>query len=198
MKISKATALLRGRRRRTFLESLPKQAVVAEIGALRGHFSREIMRVAEPRELHLVDVWWELFGDVYPDWGPETRHGTLTTRAAHEEVSQLARDYERDNGALCRVHVGDDRVVLKEFADHHFDWVYVDSSHEYEHTRQELELLRTKVKPDGIIAGHDWFDDPDHPHHGVRRAIGEFCAEHGWRVRGRDVFSQWAIEPSGG
>jgi hypothetical protein len=152
------------------------------------------MRVAKPRELHLVDVWWELWGDVYPDWGRETAHGTLATRAAFEEVSQLARDYERDSGARCLVHVGDDREVLAQFEDHHFDWVYVDSSHEYDHTLQELELLRVKVKPNGIIAGHDWYDDPSHPHYGVRRAIDEFCAQHNWCVRGRDAFSQWAIE----
>lgn len=195
-KLGKAAATLRGQRRSTFLEGLPQGAVAAEVGALRGHFSQEIMSVTRPRELHLIDVWWELFGEVYPDWGPETEHGKLLTRAAHEEVVQLARTYERDSGARCEVHVGDDRAVLQTFDDDYFDWVYIDSSHEYQHTVEELEVARTKVKDDGVIAGHDWLDDPDHIHEGVRRAIVEFCDKHHWEVHRRDVFTQWEIRPS--
>jgi hypothetical protein len=196
-KREKAAALLRGRRRHSFLEALPKHAVVAEIGVLRGEFTRHILRVAQPRELHLIDVWWELYGERFPDWGSETHRGTLSTKAAFDAVTAMADGYERAGRGHCSVHVGDDREVLAQFADGHFDWVYLDSSHDYEHTRQELELLRVKVKRDGLITGHDWYDDPQHPHYGVRRAIEEFCAGHGWELRRRDAFAQWAIGPPG-
>jgi hypothetical protein len=47
--------------------------------------------------------------------------------------------------------------------DHSLDWAYVDSSHAYDHTVQELALLDRKVRSGGVIAGDDWQPDPDHP-----------------------------------
>jgi hypothetical protein len=41
--------------RTVLLEHLPHGGTVAEIGTLRGDFAREILRVANPKELHLVD-----------------------------------------------------------------------------------------------------------------------------------------------
>ena len=71
------------------------------------------------------------------------------------------------------------------FPDDFFDWVYLDTTHEYGHTRDELEILRTKVKPSGVIAGDDWHEDPAHLHHGVCRAVREFCDRYGWELRNR-------------
>jgi hypothetical protein len=68
------TALRRPRRWR-YLEMLPNRGIGAEIGVFRGEFTRHILRVAQPRELHLIDGWWELYGERYPDWGAYTDHG---------------------------------------------------------------------------------------------------------------------------
>jgi hypothetical protein len=65
----------------------------------------------------------------------------------------------------------------------------------YEHTWAELELLQQKVKPGGLIAGHDWHPDPEHRHHGVYLAVHEFCEKYGWRVKKVDkLYTQWCIE----
>ena len=47
-------------KRSDFLSRLPKDAVCAEIGVFRGEFSRQILEIKAPRELHLIDGWWEL------------------------------------------------------------------------------------------------------------------------------------------
>jgi hypothetical protein len=94
--------------------------------------------------------------------------------------------------------VADDRDVLRRFPDGHLDWAYVDSSHAYEHTRDELALLHRKVRPGGVIAGDDWRPDPEHPHHGVHRAVLELVEEHGYDVLVADAGTrQWAIRRSG-
>jgi hypothetical protein len=41
--------------RTVLLDRLPHGGTVAEIGTLHGDFAREILRIANPRELHLVD-----------------------------------------------------------------------------------------------------------------------------------------------
>jgi hypothetical protein len=174
---------------------LRKQAVCAELGVFRGEFSSMLLRAAKPREVHLVDAWWTLYGKCYPDWGRYTNHGRLTTAQAHAEVERLAQRFRAQSD--IRIHVGDDVAYLDGLPDAHFDWIYIDSTHEYAHTARELEAARRKVKADGRICGHDWYDDEAHLHAGVRRAVTEFCARHGWNVVYRDGFTQWVIAPSG-
>jgi hypothetical protein len=177
--------------REKFLRDLPKDAVCAEIGVFRGEFSRAILEVTRPRHLHLVDGWWELYGERYPDWGAYTDFGHLPTRKAYEDTMTAIDRYA--GGAQVSVHVGDDCVILESFPDGYFDWVYLDSSHQYQETVRELEILARKVRRGGIIAGDDWKDDPDDPNHGASVAIREFCRDRGWQVDKRDDYNQWRI-----
>src|SRR5262245_60338975 len=178
-------------RREDFLRLVPEGGVGAELGVFRGHFTRFLLEIAAPRRLHLIDSWWVAYGDFYPDWGAYTKHGNLPTRDAFDEARRIADQFGRD--AVCEFHVGDDCEVLEGFPDAYFDWVYLDTTHEYEHTQRELEILRRKVAPGGLIAGDDWVDDPNDRHHGVARAAREFCRKWGWDVKARDDFRQWAI-----
>lgn len=175
--------------RESLFKILPKNAVCAELGVFKGDFSRLILKHAKPREAHFVDVWWVLFGEHYPDWGAYTDYGKLKTRAAYEEAESKIKPFPGKHV----IHAGSDLDYLQTFSDAYFDWVYIDSSHEYEHTRQELELLKHKLKPGGIICGHDWYDDETHIHYGVKKAVVEFCQAYGWKLIYQDNYLQWAI-----
>ena len=190
-KYALGTAVGRPRRER-FLRALPQHGVGVELGVFRGGFTAKLLRWARPRELHLVDGWWEIYGECFPNWGAYSDFGRLSTRAAYEE----ARDAVKRFDARCTFHIGDDLEVLHTFPDDFFDWVYIDTTHEYGHTRDELEILRRKVKPSGVIAGDDWHEDPAHLHHGVCRAVREFCDRYGWELRNVDSFGQWLVAPA--
>jgi SAM-dependent methyltransferase len=175
--------------RSAFLRQMPKHAVCAEIGVFRGEYSREILRIARPRELHLIDGWWTLYGERFPEfWGEYSDHGRLTTRQAYDETVAAISEHP---GA--KIHVGDDLEILATFPDAYFDWVYLDSSHLYEHTLKELALLKRKVKSDGIIVGDDFTEDPSDCNHGCAVAIREFCEAEGWEVAEVDAFRQWRL-----
>jgi Methyltransferase domain len=174
-------------RRWRLLERMPRSAVCAEVGVYKGDFTRDILRVAKPRELHLIDPWWTLQGR-YEDFWAEERD----TRAVYRQVESIAAEH-----AACEIHVGTSQQILPRFPDGFFDWVYLDSSHVYDQTVEELELLRRKVKPSGVIAGHDWEPDPKHVFHGVYRAVDEFCDRYGWELWWTDIYTQWAIRPPG-
>jgi hypothetical protein len=166
--------------------------VAAEIGVFRGRFTKAIFTTNRPRELHLIDGWWELHGEFFPVWGGAyTEFGQLTTRQAHDEVLEVIRRFGEKT--RTSVHVGDDRTILAGFPDAYFDWVYLDTTHQYDHTLEELRILSKKVKPRGVIAGDDWKDNPNHKHHGASVAIKEFCLEDHWQVDERDDFRQWRI-----
>lgn len=74
--------------------------------------------------------------------------------------------------------------AAQDFEDGYFDWIYIDTDHSYETTRDELELYAPKMKPGGIIAGHDykignWISMY---RYGVIEAVHEFCVKHNWEL----------------
>src|ERR1700722_8165156 len=94
----------RAPRREDFLRRLPSRAVAAEIGVFRGEFTESILKINRPRELHLIDGWWELHGEHFPMWGGEyTEFGQLSTRQAHDEVMQVVKRFERDTQTTIHV-----------------------------------------------------------------------------------------------
>ena len=71
-----------------------------------------------------------------------------------------------------------------EFEDGYFDMIYIDTDHSYATTRDELAAYLPKMKPDGIIAGHDyslgnWVTGY---RYGVIEAVHEFCVAHDWEL----------------
>lgn len=170
---------------------LPKGLVGAELGVFKGEFSYEILKFNQPKELVLMDVWWTLFGEYYPNWGAYTDFGQLKTKAAFNQTNKVVNAFPHTK---TEVLVGDDRELLMKYPDNYFDWVYIDSSHEYKHTWEELEILQHKVKDSGFICGHDWISDPNNLHYGVFKAVNEFCEQKGYKVVFTDDFTQWAIQ----
>jgi Methyltransferase domain len=167
-------------------ELLPKGGVGAELGVFKGRFSPVLLQASEAERLHLVDPWYLLT----PEW-----HWGVGDRSTVNALCRILQRFRTEiEAGRVVVHVGNDLDVLRRMTDHSLDWAYLDSSHAYEHTVEELALLDRKVRPGGVIAGDDWQPDPDHPHHGVRRAVTEFLHGNGYELRYADADNrQWAI-----
>lgn len=176
--------------RKAFIESvLPKNGVGAELGVFKGEFSKILWEFAVPKKLHLVDPWYKLA----PEWN--WADGDKSTVNALIRIIKYFR-LQIEAGRVF-IHIDSDLEVLKKLPDGYFDWVYIDSSHDYEHTINELKILRLKMKPEGIISGDDWRPDQSHRHHGVYRAVNEFVLEENYEI----IYSnsenlQWAIRRS--
>ena len=82
------------------------------------------------------------------------------------------------------IHQGLSTAELAKFPDMYFDWVYLDTSHDYESTRQELELCRAKVKANGSLTGHDYVTGywVGHCRYGVIEAVHAFCIQYDWEM----------------
>jgi hypothetical protein len=61
----------------------------------------------------------------------------------------------------------------EKFPDDFFDWVYVDANHTYQFVVRDLRLYHRKVKPGGVLAGHDFCEK----FAGVRKAVHEILNE---------------------
>jgi SAM-dependent methyltransferase len=47
-------------------------------------------------------------------------------------------------------------VALEDFADGSLDFVYIDGNHDFQHCTNDIAEWSKKVRPGGIIAGHDY------------------------------------------
>lgn len=70
---------------------------------------------------------------------------------------------------------GNSHEVHEMFADKSIDFLYIDGDHSYQGIKKDIELWYPKVKPGGIIAGHDFIDDYNM---GVVQAVKEFFTEY--------------------
>ena len=145
--------------RRNFLERcIPKRGIGAEIGVFKGQFSPILLSVTQPNRLHLVDPWYLL--GVEWSWA-------RGNRSTIDALCSILRRFRQDlSSGRVVLNIGDDLDVLRTFPNGYFDWVYLDTTHDYEQTTKELELLKDVVKSGGIIAGDDWVERPSHRHHG--------------------------------
>merc|ERR1719183_487200 len=49
-----------------------------------------------------------------------------------------------------------DESLVRDLADSETDFIYLDGSHSYENVRKELPIFYRKIRPGGVLAGHDY------------------------------------------
>jgi hypothetical protein len=168
-------------------EIIKGREIGAEIGVHKGQFSRFLIDTISPQRLHLIDPWY-LMGKEW-DWAQDQKSTIFA-------LTNIIREFEKELiSQQVILHIGYDFDVLPSFPDSYFDWVYLDTSHSYEHTLLELELISNKLKPTGVIVGDDWYPDPSQLHHGVFRAVKDFLSKN---QDFKEVYSspkdkQWAL-----
>tara|TARA_R110002012_G_scaffold219160_3_gene390435 strand:+ start:55 stop:768 length:714 start_codon:yes stop_codon:yes gene_type:complete len=142
--------------RKSLIGCLHAGGVGIEIGVAEGVFSSDILEMAKPSRLHLVDPWvhqdrpdYQLDANNVDDETHEQRHGAVLRKFKAEIES-----------GVVHVRRGFSKDVLPEFDDHTFDWAYVDAMHTRDAVFEDLRLVWPKVKPDGLILGHDFTNSP--------------------------------------
>ena len=153
-------------------EYFNREGVGVEIGVEVGSFSEMILKNAFPKTLYMIDPWVHH----NEEDGPFSK--------ALLNAKQPVQD-NRYRTALKNVwpYVQTGKaVVLRDFShnvvqlfkDRSLDFVYIDACHWYACTSQDIKDWAPKVKPSGLLCGHDY--DPSRFEGGVFRAVNEFVA----------------------
>lgn len=133
------------------LEKMPKSAVCAEIGVWKGEFSEWILQITSPSCFHLVDPW------EYQCEFPERMYGGSVAKN-QVDMDQIYQSVKNKFSPFSNVifNKGKSQIVLNEFDDDYFDWVYIDGNHYYDYVLHDLEICYLKVKSHGMITGDDY------------------------------------------
>jgi hypothetical protein len=160
----------------------------AEIGVFTGIFSEYLLLRTKPSTFHMVDSWHLTYGKHFPDWGPYTAGGRLTTEAALEAARLRSASHP---GA--QVVVARSLDWIGSLSPGSLDWVYLDSSHTYQDTLAELHAISEKISGAGVILGDDAWTDRNSVHYGVFQAITEFSRTQPFELFRLDHGAQWAL-----
>ncbi len=184
------TALGDKRARRLFVEALPRDGVAAEIGVLNGDFSLLSLEYAKPKEYHMVDRW------KVTDSPADSVYNQIQMEKMYRGVKEKFNRFERDDGGIpdVTIHRKFSRDAVTAFSDEYFDWVYIDRNYTYEGIREDLALWWPKVKPGGILAGHDYHEKV--PWIKVKKGVDDFLKENdlGLKFISQSPYPDWAVE----
>jgi hypothetical protein len=161
--------------RNQMLLDLPKNLIVAELGVFNGTFSESILKICEPSQLILIDLWENtniMSGDVDGNnvvkINGEDLYNQVNTKFQNVENIVIHRDYTTS--------------AMSKYPDDYFDVVYIDADHSYSGCMADLEISFKKVKSGGYIMGHDYeqnFEKTKNVYNfGVNRAVNEFCQKY--------------------
>jgi len=168
---------------------LPKRTAlsVAEIGSYRGVNAMFLLARRPRLRLTMVDPW------------AATPHYSEKGGAIGREMADDADGIYRE--AMLRTEfAGGRRTVLRMTSleaarwvpDGEFDMVFLDGDHTYKAVHKDLPAWLPKVKPGGLLCGHDFRNDP--PTFGVRSAVLRFAALNGLEVKLAKRTSCWFIK----
>jgi predicted O-methyltransferase YrrM len=117
--------------------------VGAEIGVEAGKFSLAIFTAYPTLELYCIDPW-------------QSYEGYIDPINEKDLPAQLAAAKERLKG--FNVHFVQDFSMraVRHFADNSLDFVYIDANHNLPWVMDDIIQWEKKVKPGGIVAGHDY------------------------------------------
>ena len=137
---------------------------IAEIGVNKGETSKLFRTYFPEAEIYLIDPW-ALTQDYLLSATP---------------ISRKNKHYEKAFACVKEEFKNDPKVTIlrmpsQEAIAHtpgQFDLVFIDANHEYTHVKQDILAWLPKVRPGGILAGHDYA--PEIPmFSGVKQAVDE-------------------------
>lgn len=169
-------------RTRELLSRIPAdRAIGAEVGVFAGQMSAALLRAHPGLTLYLVDNYRgaDEQPQAYKDCGDY--HATQLTQAEQEKWKRHAEQataFAATCRVLCWMESLDAAATIPDGA---LDFVFIDADHSYEGVRADLAAWAPKVKPGGILGGHD-YALPTHPRFGVQRAVDEAVERHGWTL----------------
>jgi len=115
----------------------------AEIGVRRGIFSRALCAAIPNLKLYLIDPYVE-----YQD--------TQEYKNQEYQDNCLAKAREKLKGFNCEFIKKPSASALKKFDNNSLDFVYIDGNHSIEFVINDIAGWIKKVRPGGIISGHDY------------------------------------------
>ena len=169
---------------------IPPPCYGAEVGVSRGWTTEHLLREFPTQHLFLIDIW-----DSPPKNSDYAKSGD-----GHAALTVLQQRVHRDHAAKRTEFAAERRCILamdsteasKTILDDTLDFAFIDGDHTYSGVKRDIEAWSPKVRPGGLLIGHDF----NHPRDrrklwGVTKAAKEFCEREGVEFHGDEKATIW-------
>jgi predicted O-methyltransferase YrrM len=153
-------------RRTAFIEMLKERGakVGAEIGTDRGQYAKELCEGIPNLRLYCVDPYLAYI------------EGNKTY--SQEEVNQIQDEAKERLHPYNTIFIPRISIeAVKSIEDNSLDFVFIDGNHEYKHVLEDITEWTKKVKPGGVVAGHDYIENKERKY-GVIEATNQYVKEN--------------------
>lgn len=157
--------MVKYKNREEFYTAVQKGGKIAEIGVLAGDNAVQILQIAKPQNLWLIDCWNQQIGSYENDPTNNTDfecvYQSVVKRFSENPEVSIVRKYSLE--------------ALNLFEDNWFDLVYIDANHNYQACLDDINAYWKKVKKGGYLAGHDYLNAGRLPWIECKQAVDDFC-----------------------
>lgn len=153
--------------REQITDLLENNSIGCELGVFEGSFSQILVNSGKFSKLYLVD----LFGKIDIATSGDKRGNNIKVYLHTDAMLEVVKEKFGSN-PIVEICTSDSVSFLNSMPDDYFDFIYIDTVHDYNHTRKELEASLRVIKNGGFICGHD-YHETEYPQ--LVLAVNEFC-----------------------
>ncbi len=154
----------------------------AEIGVFKGGTTIFLANLPHVEKIYAIDPWEN--NPAYSDFEHLSRE---IKKSNDQGEAVVAESWEELYHYVCKIFVQYPNIHILREKSHNaihritedLDFLFIDGNHEYEEVKRDITLWSQRIKPGGLIMGHDYsWNAENGSKRGVCRAVDGFFAEH--------------------
>lgn len=154
------------------------ELVGIEIGTGVGNNAMTMLSILPIKKLYCIDPYTKYVEDKF---------GQKQQKNVEKCLEKARKNLAKYSERVSIIEEYSDKAVDR-FEDNSLDFVYIDGNHSYDFVKKDIKLYYPKVKPEGVLGGHDFGSG----YVGVVYAVLDFVRNNNLNlVTGRD--SDWWI-----
>lgn len=134
-----------------------KELAGAEVGVYEGSNAESVLKTLKISKLYLIDPYINDY-----NW-----------RGNNLNEAKITAFQKLNNYPVEFIYKKSYEANVSEL-----DFVYIDANHSYESVKKDIEIYWNKIKSGGVLAGHDFIDNPHENTLGVIKAVIEFAVKN--------------------
>jgi len=145
------------------IDQLPSDITMAEIGCYTGESTELFLKSKKVKILYAIDIWEDSLNLFNNKWSDHS------FSEVEEAFDKRLKDFK--NVAKLKMTMKEAKESLPLL-----DFVYIDGNHHYEFVKEDIKNSLSKLKPNGIISGHDYHQSSP----GAIKAVDEMLGKPDW------------------
>lgn len=142
---------------------------IVEIGVYDGTNASCLRNLFPEAHLYLVDPW-----HLYEEYAVKGAPISLESQAYEDAYQAVCKRFKNDpKTTILRMNSVQAALTVPDG----LDLVFIDGNHEYRYVKEDIQAWSTKVRPGGIISGHDYHVEHTEKFNGVRKAVDEVFSD---------------------